>query len=85
MTTSATPRAVSGYVHSATIFGSPFDDVAVMVTITRRAPTTRSIAPPTPSTSFPGTAQFAMSPAIETCSAPSTATSTCPPRIMAKL
>ena len=42
-----------GKVHSATIFGSPADDVAVMVTITRRAPTTRSIAPPTPSTSFP--------------------------------
>ncbi len=72
-------------VHSATTFGSPVDDVAVMVTITRRAPTTRSIAPPTPRTSFPGTAQFAMSPAIETCSAPSTATSTCPPRIIAKL
>ena len=34
------------------------------MTITRRAPTTRSIAPPTPSTSFPGTAQFAMSPAL---------------------
>ena len=38
------------------------DEVAVIVTITRRAPTTRSIAPPTPSTSCPGTAQLAMSP-----------------------
>ena len=37
-TTSAAPRAVSGYVHSETTFGSPVDDVAVMVTITRRAP-----------------------------------------------
>ena len=50
-------------MHSATTFGSPRDEVAVIVTITRRAPTTRSIAPPTPSTSLPGTAQFAMSPA----------------------
>ena len=61
--TSAAPRARSaGSVHSATTFGSPLDDVAVIVTITRRAPTTRSIAPPTPSTSLPGIAQLAMSP-----------------------
>ena len=31
MTTSAAARAVSGYVHSATIFGSPADELAVMV------------------------------------------------------
>ena len=53
-------------VHSSTTFGSPSDEVTIIVTITRRAPTTRSIAPPTPSTSRPGTAQFAMSPQVET-------------------
>ena len=36
MTTSAAPRAVSGYVHSETTFGTPVDDVAVMVTMTAR-------------------------------------------------
>ena len=60
------PRAVRGYVHVSTIFGSPLELRAVMVTTTRPAPTTRSIAPPTPSTPRPGTAQFAMSPAALT-------------------
>ena len=70
-------------MHSGTIFGSPFELVAVIVTTTRFAPTTRSIAPPTPRTFRPGTAQLAMSPAALTWSAPNTATSTCPPRIIA--
>ena len=82
---STAAAAVSGNEQRSTIFGSPLDDVAVIVTITLRAPTTRSIAPPTPSTSFPGTAQFAMSPRSLTWSAPSTAVSTWPPRIIAKL
>ncbi len=75
-TTSTASRAVSGNVHSRTSFASPFGVVEVIVTITRRAPTTRSIAPPTPRTSFPGIAQLAMSPRSLTWSAPRTATST---------
>ncbi|OLS97457.1 hypothetical protein BJF90_09965 [Pseudonocardia sp. CNS-004] len=46
------------------------------------APTSRSIAPPTPSTGLPGMAQFAIRPAASICRAPRTATSTCPPRII---
>jgi hypothetical protein len=83
VTTTSTGRsAVNGYVASATIFGEPSLAVWVVVTTTVRAPTNRSIAPPTPSTGLPGTDQFAMRPAASTCSAPSTATSTWPPRII---
>ena len=84
-TTSTASLAVSGNVHARTSLRSPVGVVDVIVTTTRRAPTTRSIAPPTPRTSLPGIAQLAMSPRSLTCSAPSTATSTWPPRIIAKL
>jgi hypothetical protein len=56
-----------------------------MITTTRRAPWTRSIAPPIPLTILPGTNQLAMSPVGVTCIAPSRAMSILPPRIMAKL
>ena len=39
------------------------------------APDAKSIAPPTPNSGFPGTAQFAKLPASSTCSPPITATS----------
>ena len=52
------------------------------MTITRFAPCTRSIAPPMPLTILPGIIQFARSPDSETCIAPRTARSMCPPRIM---
>ncbi len=84
-TTSTASRAVSGNVHSRMSLRPPLGVVAVIVTITRPAPTTRSIAPPTPRTSFPGMAQLAMSPRSLTWRAPRTATSTWPPRIIAKL
>ena len=42
------------------------------------------MAPPIPLTTFPGIIQLARSPAADTSMAPRTATSTCPPRIMAK-
>jgi acetyl-CoA acyltransferase len=50
-------------------------------TITRRAPVSRSIAPPTPRIGLPGTAQLAIRPRLSTCSAPRTAVVTWPPRI----
>ena len=52
---------------------------------TRRAPETRSIAPPGPLTIAPGIIQLARSPPAETCMAPRMARSMWPPRIMAKL
>ena len=47
-------RPVSGSVHSASTFWSPFRATCSIVTTTRFAPTTMSIAPPIPFTSFPG-------------------------------
>jgi len=64
--------------------GLPSLAVWVITTMTVVAPWTRSMAPPMPVTSLPGTAQFASSPAAETCMAPSTATSMRPPRIIPK-
>ena len=55
-----------------------------MRTTTRWTPATKSIAPPMPFISLPGTIQFARSPNSETCIAPRMARSICPPRIMAK-
>ena len=54
-----------------------------IATIRRRAPTARSIAPPMLPPPRSGTDQFARSPRSETCNPPSTATSMCPPRIIA--
>ncbi len=76
---------VSGSVHFSTILGEPSRAVCSIITITRAAPWTRSIAPPIPLIIFPGTAQLARSPRTSTCIAPSTATSTWPPRIIPKL
>lgn len=56
-----------------------------MSTITRRAPSTRSIAPPIPRMFLPGIPQLAMSPDWLTWNAPRMAVSMCPPRIIAKL
>ena len=53
-----------------------------MVTTQRLTPATRSIAPPMPFTSLPGTIQLARSPFRETSIAPRIARSICPPRIM---
>ena len=50
--------------------------------ITRRAPWTRSIAPPMPLTILPGMSQLARSPRGLTCMAPRMATSRCLPRII---
>jgi hypothetical protein len=47
-------RPVNGSVHSRRIFASPRRDTCSIVTTTRRAPATRSIAPPIPFTIFPG-------------------------------
>src|SRR5690606_3453968 len=78
-----TPTPVNGSVHSRTIFGSPFFVRCVVSTTTRRAPETRSMAPPIPLTIVPGMLQLARSPLSETCMAPRIETSPCPPRIMA--
>ena len=81
--TQASP--VTGSEHSSTILGAPSRAVCSIITTTFAAPWTRSIAPPMPLTSLPGTAQFARSPRALTCIAPRTATSTWPPRIIPKL
>ena len=75
---------VSGRVHSSRIFGLPSLAVCSMITTMRRAPATRSIAPPIPLTIFPGTIQLARSPCAETCRAPRMVSATWPPRIIAK-
>ena len=78
-----TTRApVSGSVQRSRILCAPPLAVCSIITITRLAPCTRSIAPPMPLTILPGMIQFARSPFCATCIAPSTATSMCPPRIM---
>ena len=73
---------VSGSVQSSTIFGVPSFAVCSIITMTRLAPWTRSIAPPMPLIILPGIIQLARSPSPDTCIAPSTATSMWPPRIM---
>ena len=75
--------AVSGRVQVGRILGSP-RWVCSMATMTRFAPTTRSIAPPIPGTILPGMIQLARLPAASTCRAPSTVASTWPPRIRVK-
>src|SRR5699024_4320919 len=79
------PRPVSGRVVSATILDEPFLATWSITTTIRRAPTTRSMAPPMPLTMAPGTIQLAMSPAGLTSMAPRIATSILPERIMPKL
>ena len=76
---------MSGRSHSATSLWLPLRDTCSISTITRRAPLTRSIAPPMPLTIDPGTIQLARSPAMETCIPPRTAVSMWLPRIIAKL
>ena len=78
-------NSVNGKVHFGTIFELPFLSVWLSVTINRFAPEAKSIAPPTPKSGFPGTAQFAKSPFSSICNPPIMATSICLPRIMAKL
>ena len=86
VTTTSTGRcAVNGWVASLTIFEAHSFAVYVEVDDDRARADEQvlSIAPPTPSTGLPGTARFATQPrGPSTCSAPSTATSTCPPEII---
>src|SRR5690606_12045835 len=84
MTRCTTPVPVRGRSQRATSFGLPSLAVCSIRTLTRRAPCTRSMAPPMPLTILPGIIQFARSPEDDTCMAPSTAASMCPPRIMPK-
>ena len=83
MMRSTTPTPVSGSVQARRIFGAPSRVVCSMATITRRAPATRSIAPPMPLTILPGIIQFARLPRSSTCSAPRTVRSMWPPRTIA--
>ena len=80
-----TPTPVSGSEHSWTILAVPSLAACCIITMTRRAPATRSIAPPMPLTSLPGICQLAMSPVAVTCMAPRIAVAIFPPRIMPKL
>src|ERR1700743_75312 len=75
---------VSGNVQRSRILGLPSLAACSIITITLRAPCTRSIAPPMPLTILPGIIQLARSPSSETCMAPSTATSRCSPRMIPK-
>ena len=70
-------------MHWVRIFGLPSFAACSMVTTTRRAPATRSMAPPIPFTILPGIIQLARLPCSSTCSAPRMVRSTCPPRTMA--
>ena len=81
---STTFTPVSGRVHCRRIFGWPSRVVCSIATITRRAPATRSMAPPMPFTILPGIIQLARLPCSSTSMAPSTLRSIWPPRIMAK-
>jgi hypothetical protein len=74
---------VSGNVQRGTIFGWPSLVACSIAITTRRAPATRSIAPPIPLTILPGTIQLARLPHSSTSSAPSTVRSMCPPRTIA--
>ena len=76
-------RPVSGSVHWVRIFGLPSLAACSIVTTTRRAPATRSMAPPIPFTILPGIIQFARLPSRSTCSAPRIVRSTWPPRTIA--
>ncbi|CAB4833519.1 unannotated protein [freshwater metagenome] len=76
---------VSGREHSSTILWVPSRATCSIMTMTKRAPCTRSIAPPMPLTILPGIIQLARSPVVETCIAPKTAASIWPPRIIPKL
>ena len=83
------PTAVSGSVQRFRIFfssGPPplFLATWSIITMTRLAAATRSMAPPMPLTILPGIIQFARSPFSATCMAPRMAQSMWPPRIMAK-
>ena len=68
---------------SAISLMSPLRVTWSIITMTLPAPWTRSIAPPMPLTIAPGIIQLERSPDCDTCIAPSTATSTFPPRIIA--
>ena len=83
ITRCTTSLPVSGSVHSRSSLWPPSGVVCSMMTITRRTPETRSIAPPMPFTRLPGIIQLARSPRSETCIAPRIARSMWPPRIMA--
>ena len=76
---------VIGRLQAFKILGEPSFAACSMITTTRFARATRSIAPPMPFTILPGIIQFARSPSFETCIAPRIARSMCPPRIIAKL
>src|ERR1700757_1405529 len=73
---------VSGSEQCSTIFALPSLAVCSIITKTFSTPCTRSIAPPMPLIILPGIVQLARSPAAETCMAPRTAMSRCPPRMI---
>ena len=75
---------VSGSVQCSRILGVPSLAACSMVTTTRLAPETRSMAPPIPFTILPGIIQLARLPSRSTCSAPRIVKSTWPPRTIAK-
>ncbi len=83
MIRSTTPRPVSGSEHSETILAVPSLATCSVITSTRRAPATRSIAPPMPLTTLPGIDQLARSPPADTSIAPRIAVPMWPPRIIA--
>src|SRR6516225_669556 len=77
---STTPRAVSGKSQFSTSLGAPRASVCSSIAITCRAPTARSIAPPMPPPTMPGTDQLARSPLPPTWYVPSTTAYSRPPR-----
>ena len=85
MTRFTTASPVSGREHWANTLDSPCLFWWSISTMTFWAPWTRSMAPPMPLTSLPGTIQLARSPLQATSMPPRTATSRWAPRIIAKL
>src|SRR6185437_11785321 len=69
-TRSTTAWPVSGSEQAFTILGAPDFSTCSITTTTRLTPATRSIAPPMPLTTLPGTIQLARSPDAVTCIAP---------------
>ena len=76
--------AVRGMVHFFRILGSPFLVQCSRATMTFLVPATRSMAPPMPFTTLPGTIQLARLNSSSTCRPPRMVASRWPPLAMAK-
>lgn len=75
-----TPNPVIGNVHEETSLGTPCLVQCRVTAQTSRVPATKSIAPPTAGIASSGPVdQLAKSPSAETCMAPRTQISMCPP------